>query len=404
MVLGTVTEHDEKSPQRVVVIGSTGSIGTQVLDVLGQFPQYFKVAGLAAGHNHTLLAQQVQRFKPDQVAIATPQALEQLALAFTRPAWTKAYTGEQGLLDLLTETEADVVVIGLVGIAGLAPTIQALTHGKTVLTANKETFVTGGHLVQPYLRQVITLDSEHSAILQCLKGESERSVSRLLLTASGGPFRGYTHEQLRQVSLADALRHPTWQMGQKITVDCATLMNKGLEMIEAHWLFGVDYDRIQVVVHPQSLVHSGVAFVDGSVLFQAGVADMRCPIRYGLSLTLPAVGGLNASGLRLPEPAASAQLDLFTMPALTFEAPNLERFPCLALAAEAGRRGPAITTVLNAADEVAVADFIAGKIGFADIPRQIERALNRVASFGTSAPTLAEVLEIDLETRMSLAV
>jgi 1-deoxy-D-xylulose-5-phosphate reductoisomerase len=388
------------TPKTVAVLGSTGSIGTQVLQVLAQFPQYFTIVGLAAGANHSLLAQQVATYQPSHVAMATSHALIQLAQAFSTPPWQQGLSGPSALDTLLEACQPDIVIVGLVGIAGLGPTLTALQQGCSVLTANKETFVAGGHLVAPYLSQLITIDSEHSAILQCLKREQAQSIGRLILTASGGPFRGFTKQQLQTVTLAQALTHPNWTMGPKITIDCATLMNKGLEIIEAHWLFGVPYPQIEVVVHPQSLVHSGVAFVDGSVLLQAGVADMRCPIRYALSQALSPDCALGpAAPSRLPEADRKAHLNLLAMPPLTFEAPDTDTFPCLHLARQAGEKGPEATIVLNAADEVVVEAVIAGHLPFQAIAPCVEKALDWAStqSFGTA--TLPEVLALDLATR-----
>jgi 1-deoxy-D-xylulose-5-phosphate reductoisomerase len=386
-------------PKTVAVLGSTGSIGTQVLQVLAQFPQYFTVVGLAAGANHGLLAQQVAAFQPSCVSMGSKQALSTMAQAFSTPPWQQALSGPTALDTLIETCQPDIVIVGLVGIAGLAPTLKALQQGCIVLTANKETFVTGGHLVAPYLSQLITIDSEHSAILQCLKRETSQSIQQLILTASGGPFRGFTAEQLQTVTVAQALKHPNWNMGPKITIDCATLMNKGLEVIEAHWLFGVPYPQIQVVVHPQSIVHSGVAFVDGSVLLQAGVPDMRCPIRFALSQALGPDLALGLSPSRLPETDPEAHLNLLTMPPLTFQAPDTETFPCLQLARQAGEKGPEATIVLNAADEVVVEAVIKGQLPFQAIPTCIEKALDWAGSQTFETDTLSNVIALDRATR-----
>jgi len=359
---------DSAGLKRVVVLGSTGSIGTQTLSVIEQFPEQLQVVGLSAGNNLPLLASQVAQFEPQWVCIQSAHRVDELKQLL--PDFKGAIiSGDGGLLTLSQQPDYDTLVVGLVGLTGLAPTLAALEAGKQVLTANKETFVAGGHLVQPYLRQIIPLDSEHSALFQCLGQEPKHHVDRLYLTASGGPFRTWSLAEMATITKAQALKHPNWVMGDKVTIDSATLMNKGLEVIEAHWLFGVPYQQISVVVHPQSIVHSGVAFTDGSVLTQWGQADMRVPIQYGL--TYPS---------RWTTPFPSVKLDLLSLSQLHFEAPDLSKFPCLALAYAAGQQGSVATCALNAADEVAVAAFLKEEIGFMAIATVVENTVSSVMS------------------------
>ncbi len=372
--------------QEVALLGSTGSIGTQTLAVIAAHPERFRVTALAAGRNIALLAEQVQAFRPSLVSVADPADVPELRRRV--PGYTgPILCGPEGLEAVATH--ARTVVVGLVGIIGLRPTLAALEAGCRVLTANKETFVAGGHLVARYLEQILPIDSEHSAIFQCLKQEPAHAVDRLILTASGGPFRTFTPAQLQQVTPEQALCHPNWVMGPKITVDSATLMNKGLEIIEAMWLFGVNEDRIDVWVHPQSIVHSGVAFVDGSVLFQAGTPDMRVPI--SVALGFPE---------RLPLPDTRLTLSMVSN-GLSFEPPDEARFPCLRLAREAARLGPAATVVLNAADEAAVARFLAGELSFMQIPAVIEHTLSQQPTL-TGLPNLSEIEALDTWARQTV--
>lgn len=345
--------------KRIAILGSTGSIGRQTLEVVEANPSRFVVYGLAAGRDVAGLLEQVRRFRPALACLADPRvAVDGLPVPLLR--------GEEGLIALATHPEVDLVVVATPGAAGLEPTLAAIRAGKEVALANKEVLVMAGELVTAEAaRHGVTLrpiDSEHSAIWQCLRGEEHRTLERIILTASGGPFRTWPREALARVTPREALRHPTWRMGPKVTVDSATLFNKGMEIIEAHWLFGLPYGRIEVVVHPQSIVHSLVEFCDGSVKAQLGFPDMRLPIQYALGY---------------PErlPARYTALDWKTAGPLTFEPVDPERFPCLRLAREAGERGGTYPAVLAAADEVAVELFLQERLGFLDIPRLIEEAL-----------------------------
>ena len=381
--------------QQVSLLGSTGSIGTQVLDVIRQMPERFSVRALGAGKNVEALARQAGEFSPQFLSIqseADLPVLRDLLKAHAPQFQGEILVGSAGLKVLATLSKTDVVIVGLVGLVGLEPTLAALTDGKKVLTANKETFVAGGHLVQPYLDQVIPIDSEHVAIHQCIMGQAGQSISsvkRLLLTASGGPFRTFSREALQDVSLSQALKHPNWVMGDKITIDCATMMNKGLEVIEAHWLFGMPYSKIQVVVHPESVIHSGVEYVDGSILVQMAAPDMHGPIQY--AMTYPE---------RLFNPHPQAHLDLLSLSNLTLETPDFERFPCLRLAYEAGRLGSGATAVLNGADEMAIQLFLEGKIRFTEISHLLESTLQaHQRETRIMTPSLSEIVELDAWAR-----
>ena len=334
--------------KNIVILGSTGSIGRQALDVIERYPDEFRVVGLSAHSNDALLA--------EQAAVLPVMPRTVLGSA----------AGTEGILELCRMPEADTVINALVGSAGLRPTLESLETGKQLLLANKESMVVGGELVNKAAaangRPIIPIDSEHSAIFQCLNGENTEDVRRLIITASGGPFRGKSRRELAEVTMEDALAHPRWTMGPKITIDSSTMMNKGLEVIEAHYLFGLEYDAIHVVVHPQSIVHSLVEFVDGSMIAQLGPTDMRVPIQY--ALTYPR---------RKPAPAGFA--DLVEHSRLTFEKTDDETFPCLSYAIDAGKRGGAYPAVINAANEEAVAAFLKGEIGYPDIAELIEDAL-----------------------------
>jgi 1-deoxy-D-xylulose-5-phosphate reductoisomerase len=358
--------------KRVVVLGSTGSIGQQTLEVIGAFPERFCVVGLAAGQNTGLLAEQVRQFHPRFVycqdegapASLSDEGCERLELA-----------------EMASHPDMDIVVIATSGKAGLGPTLAAVKAGKDIALANKESLVMAGEIITGEARlhgaQIRPVDSEHSAIWQCLEGETP-SVSRLVLTASGGPFRHYTREQLEKVTAEQALGHPTWRMGKKVTVDSATLMNKGLEVIEAHWLFNMPFENIEVVIHPQSIVHSMVEFVDGSIKAQLGCPDMRLPIQYALSY---------------PERLANQELprlDWFRLSQLTFEQPDLDTFPCLRMAIEAGKRGGTWPAVVCAADEVAVELFLSRRIKFTDIARLVEQVL--VKHQAMAQPALDDIM------------
>ena len=353
-----------RNVKRIVILGSTGSIGRQTLEVVEAHSDTLKVIGLGAGSNYQLLEQQVRRFCPSFAALADVEAA-QIAANHHQDETVQVLSGLQGITDLVELPNVDLVVNALSGFAGLEPTIKAIRRGIPVAIANKEPLVVAGHLIMEESRRwgspILPIDSEPSAIFQCLRDE-KRFLSKLIITASGGPFRGWTQDRLSSVTPELALRHPNWSMGQKITVDSANLMNKGLEVIEAHWLFNVDYSQIEVVVHPQSIVHSLIEFMDGSILAHLGQPDMRVPIQYALSY---------------PERWGSPwpRLSLVEAGQLTFQAPDLINFPCLELALLAGKKGGSMPTVLSGADEEAVDLFLKEKIGFLDIPRLIEGAL-----------------------------
>ena len=393
-------ESPRTAPQRVALLGSTGSIGRQAVDVLTAHPDRFRVTALATGSNARLLSEQAASLRPEAVALGDETALAGLDL----PTGTERIGGDDALEALAIRDDVDLVIVATGGLVSLRPVIAALTAGKVVATANKETLVAGGHLVMPAARALAAvraaadprdpyasplawlrpIDSEHSAIWQCLVGERMESVAALLLTASGGPFLDEPSE-LTDVTPQQALRHPTWTMGAKITIDSATLANKGLEVIEAHWLYDVEYDAIEVVIHPQSVVHSAVRFVDGSLKAQLGTPDMRLPIQY--ALTYPD---------RQPSPAAAP--DLVDISRLDFRAPDEVRFPALRIAREAGRLGPRASAALIVADEVAVARFLARTLDFTGIPRLLEDAVTRFGT-GSSDPDVATLVALDREIR-----
>jgi 1-deoxy-D-xylulose-5-phosphate reductoisomerase len=371
----------------ITLLGSTGSIGTQTLDIVATHPDQFRIVGLAAGRNIALLSEQIRQFKPEIVAIADPTQLPELkaAIADVTPQ-PILVTGEAGIVEVAAYGDAQSVVTGIVGCAGLLPTIAAIKAGKDIALANKETLIAGGSVVLPLVEahgvKLLPADSEHSAIFQCLQGVPEGGLRRIILTASGGAFRDWPVEKLSQVTVADALKHPNWSMGRKITVDSATLMNKGLEVIEAHYLFGMDYDHIDIVIHPQSIIHSLIEVQDTSVLAQLGWPDMRLPLLYALSW---------------PERIATnwEPLDLVKSGDLTFREPNHEKYPCMGLAYAAGRAGGCLPAVLNAANEQAVAMFLDEKIAFLDIPKVIEKACDRFQSQNTLTPSLEDILHAD---------
>ncbi|MCQ2280707.1 MAG: 1-deoxy-D-xylulose-5-phosphate reductoisomerase [Bacteroidales bacterium] len=376
--------------KRIALLGSTGSIGTQALEVARQFPELLQIEVLTAFSNADLLIQQAKEFLPNVVVIGEEGKLEYVKEAL----WDddiKVYAGEKALNDVVQMGCVDMVLSAIVGVAGLSPIYKAIESGKQIALANKETLVVAGELMTRTAYEngvnLYPVDSEHSAIFQSLAGEFHNPISRLIITASGGPFRGKKRCDLQTVTKEQALKHPNWSMGSKITIDSATLMNKGLEVIEAKWLFGVPLEKIDVVVHPQSIVHSLVEFEDGSVKAQLGLPDMKLPIQYALTY---------------PERKCSnfPRLNLVEQGALTFEEPDLETFPCLPLAYEASRRGGCMPCVLNAANEAAVGLFLRDRIGFYDIPRLIENALAK-ASF--CVPTsVEEYLSIDKETKQSI--
>ena len=372
--------------RRVAVLGSTGSIGRQTLDVIRATPQRFRVVGLAAGKNLELLAEQIQEFKPEFIGGSSENndigRLKDLVDINIKPL---------SLSEIASIPEVDTVVIATSGNAGLRPTLAALQAGKNVALANKESLVSAGEIINSEAgksgARILPVDSEHSAIWQCLNGEDQKA-DRIILTASGGPFRQHSAEQLTEVTVAQALRHPSWQMGQKVTIDSATLMNKGLEVIEAHWLFNMPYDRIDVLVHPQSIIHSMVEFIDGSIKAQLSYPDMRLPIQYALSYPE-----------RLPN-ARLPRIDWNQVRNFDFEPPGYDRFPCLRLAIEAGKQGGTCPAVLCAADEVAVELFLAGRIRFTDIASAIERTLEQHRLI--TQPTLEEIEAADAWARETL--
>jgi 1-deoxy-D-xylulose-5-phosphate reductoisomerase len=384
-----MSSRSSPEPRRLAILGSTGSIGRQVVDVVLAQPEAFRVVAIATGSDRETLDGQAARLRPD-VAIVGPS--------------------DEALVELATRDDVDLVVVGTGGIVSLRPVIAALEAGKVVATANKETLVAGGHLVMPLARDLAArraadagvddvassplawlrpIDSEHSAIWQCLVGESMAAVDALILTASGGPFLDEPAD-LSTATREMALRHPTWTMGHKITVDSATLANKGLEVIEAHWLYDVDYDAIEVVMHPQSVVHSAVRFVDGSLKAQLGTPDMRLPIQY--ALTYPE---------RRPSPTAAA--DLIEIGRLDFRAPDLERFPALRIAREAGIAGPRASAALIAADDVAVERFLEGTLDFPGIPRLLEAAVERFGDPGLGDPDVEQLIALDADVRAAFA-
>jgi 1-deoxy-D-xylulose-5-phosphate reductoisomerase len=366
----------------LAILGSTGSIGRQTLEVARHLRRRFRIVGLAAGHNVTLLEEQAREFSPSLLWADREGDYLREKAGGLRARWTP-------MEEMASHPDVDIVVVATAGKAGLLPTLAAVRAGKVVALANKEVLVMAGHLLVAAARQhgaeLRPVDSEHSAIWQCLWGEDRASIARIILTGSGGPFRDLSLDDLARVTPEEALRHPTWQMGHKVTVDSATLLNKGLEAIEAHWLFGVAFDKIEVVLHRESIVHSLVEFRDGSIKAQLGMPDMRVPIQ--CALTYPQ---------RLPA-ARTQRLDLARLGTLAFCQPEPRRFPCLGLALEAGRRGGTFPTAMAAADEVAVENFLAGRIGFMDIPRVIEAALT--AHQGTVEPSLDEVLATDAWAR-----
>src|SRR6266404_4937340 len=378
----------------ISILGSTGSIGCNTLRVVDSFGSRFKVVALGAGRNVEKLAQQIERYRPDLVSVETVQAADKLRtrLQAQKCAIPKLVIGDAGLVEVAVHPAADCVVSATVGAVGFLPTLRALEAGKRVALANKETLVMAGELMTKAAArsgaELLPVDSEHNALHQCLRGEKRGEVRRLVLTASGGPFRTSSKTDIRNASLAEAMRHPTWSMGAKITIDSATLMNKGLEVIEAHWLFGFDADEIGVVVHPESVVHSMIELVDGSVIAQMGVTDMRHAVQYALTY---------------PERHASdlPPLDLAQLTSLHFEEPDLERFPCISLAYRALKTGGTLPAAMNAANETAVQAFMDQRIALSDIPRVIESVMNDHAPRKVSSIEL--VLETDRDARREAA-
>ena len=377
--------------RRIALLGSTGSMGTQALQVMEQFPEMFEIELLSAYSNADLLIQQALKYKPNGVVIIDDRHYLTVKDALIKED-CKVFSGVQSLVDCMTMRSIDMLLSCMVGISGLAPVYKAIENEIPVALANKESLVVAGELMMQKAKEkqvpIIPVDSEHSAIFQCLMGEQGNDVEKIILTASGGPFRGLTLTELEKVTCSQALNHPNWNMGNKITIDSATLMNKGLEVIEAKWLFNMDLDKIEVIVHPQSIIHSLVQFVDGSVKAQLGLPDMKLPIQY--ALTFPQ--RLNSKFPRF----SFANYSTFT-----FEKPDLNSFPCLTLAYEASKAGGNKPCVLNAANEVAVAQFLNGKIKFTDIHRIIEQALIHIPFSQTK--TIESCLEVDKETRNILS-
>ena len=377
--------------KQICILGSTGSIGTQALDVIRQHPDLYEAYALTANDSVEKLAEQAREFNPAAVVIANEARYEELK-AKLADTDVKVYAGHKALCEIVEAGPVDMVLAALVGFAGLEPTIRAIKARKKICLANKETLVVAGELildlVSKYHVDLLPVDSEHSAIFQCLVGEEMNEVDKILLTCSGGPFRNFTHEQLLTVTAADALRHPTWKMGAKITIDSASLMNKGFEVMEAKWLFGVPAEKIEVLVHPQSVVHSGVQFKDGAVKAQLGVPDMRLPIQYAISFPK-----------RLP--LNGDRLDLFSTRKLEFFKPDAQKFPCLRLAYEAISEGGNMPCILNAANEVANAAFRRGECSFLGMAEVIERTM-RQASFDKT-PNLDTYFQTDAEARQIAA-
>lgn len=377
----------EQTPKRhIAILGSTGSIGTQALDVIGQHEDRFQVELLTANNNSRLLIEQARRFNPASVVICNPALYDEVAAALD-PLYIKVFTGIDSICDLLKDPQIDIVLTAMVGFSGLKPTIAAIEAGKAIALANKETLVAAGSLVMPLARKhgapILPVDSEHSAIFQCLQGERAR-LEKILLTGSGGPFLHSTREELAAATREQALNHPRWKMGAKVTIDSASLMNKGLELIEARWLFNVDPQDIEVVIHPQSVIHSMVQFSDGCVMAQLSQPDMRLPIQFALSY--PERIDLNTQ-----------RIDFARLAQLTFEKPDLERFPCLGLAYGALEKGGNATCIMNGANEVAVAAFLEGKLRFLQIPEIIATTLAR-CSF-VAQPDLDAIYSTDFEAK-----
>ena len=377
----------EMHKKRIAILGSTGSIGVQTLDVIEQFPQLFEVEVLTADSNVDLLISQARKFRPNAVVITNDDHYSLLKSSLD-PLDIKVYAGAAALEQIVQMGSVDMVLAAIVGFAGLAPAIQAIKAGKPIALANKETLVVAGELVMKMALEnhvpIIPVDSEHSAIFQCLVGEDHNPVEKIILTASGGPFRTKTREEIENVTLKQALDHPNWNMGNKITIDSATLMNKGLEVIEAKWLFGVHPDQIEVVVHPQSIVHSLVEFADGSIKAQIGLPDMRLPIQYALGFPQ-----------RLPN--SNKRFSFSDYPQLNFESPDPERFPNLRIARECLLKGGNLPCIMNASNEIAVDAFLKEKISFTDIPRLIEKTLE--TSGFIAHPSYHDYIESDREAR-----
>nr|ARA73613.1 1-deoxy-D-xylulose-5-phosphate reductoisomerase [Lepidium apetalum] len=381
-------------PKPISIVGSTGSIGTQTLDIVAENPDRFRVVALAAGSNITLLADQVKRFRPSLVAVRNESLLNELKDTLADLDYKpEIIPGEQGVIEVARHREAVTVVTGIVGCAGLNPTVAAIEAGKDIALANKETLIAGGPFVLPLANKhnvkILPADSEHSAIFQCIQGLPERALRKIILTASGGAFRDWPVEKLKEVKVADALKHPNWNMGKKITVDSATLFNKGLEVIEAHYLFGAEYDDIEIVIHPQSIIHSMIETQDSSVLAQLGWPDMRLPILYTMSWPDRAP----CSEVTWP------RLDLCKLGSLTFKKPDNVKYPSMDLAYAAGRAGGTMTGVLSAANEKAVEMFIDEKISYLEIFKVVELTCDKHRNELVTSPSLEEIIHYDLWAR-----
>jgi len=371
--------------KRLIILGSTGSIGTQALEV-ARDNKDIEIVGLAANGSVDMIESQIREFNPRVVAMYNEKAAEELKTRVSDLPLT-IFSGMDGLLELARREDYDILLTAIVGMIGIRPTIEAINNGKNIALANKETLVTAGHIIMPLAKEkgvsILPVDSEHSAIFQSLQGNPKNKIKKILLTASGGPFRGKTIEDLKDVTVADALKHPNWSMGKKITIDSSTMVNKGLEIMEAKWLFDVDYDQIQVVVHPESILHSAVEYVDGAVIGQMGVPDMKLPIQYALYY---------------PDrmPMSGNNLDLFKVGTLNFIQPDMDTFYGLKLAIKAGKRGGSLPTVYNAANERAVALFLDNKIKFLEIAELIEKCMDNHTVIDN--PSLDEILQAEQET------
>lgn len=371
--------------KKIAILGSTGSIGTQTLEVVRENGD-IEVHGIAAGGNIGLLEEQIREFRPRLAAVWSEEKAEELRMRVADTN-TRVVSGMDGLLEVSTLPDTEILVTAIVGMIGIRPTIEAIKAGKNIALANKETLVTAGHIIMPLAKEkhvsILPVDSEHSAIFQSLQGNEQKALSKILLTASGGPFRGKKQEELLEIRVEDALKHPNWAMGQKITIDSSTMVNKGLEVIEAKWLFGVDVDRVQVVVQPQSIIHSMVEYVDGAIIAELGTPDMKLPIQYALFY---------------PDrrPMDSGRVDFFKLGQLTFEKPDTETFRGLALAYRAAEAGGTLPTVFNAANEKAVALFLQKKITFLQIPELIERSMEQHKVIAD--PTVEQILETEAST------
>jgi 1-deoxy-D-xylulose-5-phosphate reductoisomerase len=371
--------------KKITILGSTGSIGLSALDVIEKNSQRFQVEALTAGKNIKLLKKQIEKFRPKAVAVSNKETALKLRDSLTKKNKVKVLYDEEGLKEVASFPSADIVISAIAGSAGLIPTLAAIEAGKDIALANKETMVMAGEIVTGKAAKkrvkIIPVDSEHSAIFQCLEGQNRKNLRRIILTASGGPFLNFTGNELKNVTLSQTLRHPNWKMGRKVTIDSATMMNKGLEIIEAKWLFNMDISRIDVLIHPQSIVHSMIEFNDGAFLAQMGVPDMKVPIAYALTYPERIMNNLPS-------------LDLVRIGKLEFGSPDMKKFPCLRLAYAAGLCGGTAPVVLNAADEIAVSAFMEHKIRFIDLPKIIEKVFNRHNT--VNDPSLEDILHADL--------